>query len=313
MRDSCIHTHTDFCDGKGSVDDFCRSALEKDMAALGFSAHAPARDKIRYQTDWHLAPENFQKYKEQVLKAREAYRPLEIFWGLEVDYIKNYISPADADIQGLGLDYIIGSVHWVLPPGAGINWPAGLLPIAPCVDGSEEDFEFLLKKGFGGDIDALISAYFDAEIEMCAKGGFEVLGHCDLIKKNNKNERYFSESGKTFLENAEQLARALSKTNIIVEVNTGGMNRGKTQSPYPSVEILKIFKSYNIPAMVNADAHSPADLCGNYDVAKTALRAAGYKSVPFTELLPPSGFSSGRPSHSKQFAELGKYVAAVFQ
>jgi len=277
------------------VDEFCQSALQKNMVSLGFSAHAPVRDKLGRDTDWHLAPENYSKYKAAVLKARADYgsgggrisgnstdaRPLRVFLGLEVDYIKDYISPADPDIQSLTPDYIIGSVHWVLPPGAAIDWadagaPAGMKP-PPCVDGSEADFEFLLRKGFDGDADALVRAYMEAETEMCEKGGFDVLGHCDLIKKNNKDGRYFPPDNKKLTEHAQRLAEVLAQTNIVAEVNTGGMNRGKTRTPYPSAGILKIFRSFNIPVTINADAHTPAELCGNYEAALAALRGAGYK------------------------------------
>jgi len=46
---------------------------------------------------------------------------------------------------------------------------------------------------------------------------------------------------------------------------------------YPSTEILKIFCKKNIPVTINADAHSPRELDGNYNTAFNALIEAGYK------------------------------------
>jgi histidinol-phosphatase (PHP family) len=47
LKYSCLHTHTDFCDGSGDVESFCRAAWEKGLTAIGFSAHAPLTKKNR--------------------------------------------------------------------------------------------------------------------------------------------------------------------------------------------------------------------------------------------------------------------------
>jgi histidinol-phosphatase (PHP family) len=50
---SSLHTHTVFCDGKDDVETMCRTAFEKGLAAIGFSAHAPI-GKTGIETDWNM-------------------------------------------------------------------------------------------------------------------------------------------------------------------------------------------------------------------------------------------------------------------
>ncbi|GHV31196.1 hypothetical protein AGMMS4952_19420 [Spirochaetia bacterium] len=119
---SCLHTHTDFCDGKGSVEDFCQAAYAKGLSAIGFSAHAPIAKKTGLKTDWHLPDDRLDEYIGTVNAARRRWAgKLPVYLGLEVDYIKepngsSLSGPADRDFQSLGLDYIIGSVHYIFPP-----------------------------------------------------------------------------------------------------------------------------------------------------------------------------------------------------
>ncbi|MDR0585170.1 MAG: PHP domain-containing protein, partial [Treponema sp.] len=58
MYSSCLHTHTEFCDGRGDVESFCLTAHARGLAAIGFSAHAPLAKKTGLKTDWHLRDED---------------------------------------------------------------------------------------------------------------------------------------------------------------------------------------------------------------------------------------------------------------
>jgi histidinol-phosphatase (PHP family) len=229
MEYSCLHTHTELCDGSGAVDDYCAAAYQKKFISLGFSAHAPLAKKIGFATDWHLKDEGIEKYCSLVRCAQKEWRGrLAVYLGLEADYIKNYAYPADSDIQNLNLDYIIGSVHCVLPEGAKIDWAGKYTDSEKllCVDGGADDFEALVTHGWNGDAFALFDSYWDAVIEMCVTGGFDILGHCDLIKKNNGGGKYFSPDDSRCIRRAKELGGVLEGGGIVVEVNTGGLNRG---------------------------------------------------------------------------------------
>jgi histidinol-phosphatase (PHP family) len=119
---------------------------------------------------------------------------------------------------------------------------------------------------------------------MAAAGGYDILAHLDLVKKNNARFRFFSpeDSGytKRLVETADIIAAAhAAPRHPIVEVNTGGIIRKRTADPYPSLALLKLLHERNIPLTVNADAHAPDHLGGAYETAWEMMRQAGYRSA----------------------------------
>jgi histidinol-phosphatase (PHP family) len=68
-----------------------------------------------------------------------------------------------------------------------------------------------------------------------------------------------------------------------VEVNTGGINRGKTSEVYPSPLFLRLLKERNVPLIITADAHKAEQLDGHYADAVKAMREAGYTETVFFE------------------------------
>jgi histidinol-phosphatase (PHP family) len=253
----------------------CRAAWEKGLAAIGFSAHGPVRRKTGLKTGWHLPDERLEEYIAAVRAARERWKGrLPVYLGLEVDYIRGLTGPADRDIQELGLDYIIASVHYVIPPGKGGPFT---------VDGPMEELEQGVREGFGGDGEAMMGYYWDAVQEMIAAGGFDILGHVDLVKKNNSGGRWFNPEGETCCQRARETAAAAGRAGIVAEVNTGGINRKKITDTYPSLPLLRLFKENQVPALITADAHRAEDLDGHYQTARETLLAAGYtEQVLFT-------------------------------
>jgi histidinol-phosphatase (PHP family) len=268
MTRTSLHTHTPFCDGTDDVETMCRAAWEKGLAAIGFSGHAPIHEKTGIESDWHISGERLEEYLAQVQAARVRWEgKLQVFLGLEVDYIKGLCGPADRDIRELGLDYIIASVHFLLPPGKG-----GLFS----VDGPMKELARGVREGFAGDGEAMMECYWDAVQDMIAAGGFDILGHADLIKKNNSGQRWFNPESGTYRRKIRETALAAGRAGLVVEVNTGGLNRRKTADTYPSVPLLRLFREAGVPALITADAHRVRELDGHYREARESLLAAGY-------------------------------------
>ncbi|MDR0452113.1 MAG: histidinol-phosphatase [Treponema sp.] len=268
MTYTSLHTHTDFCDGKDDVETMCRAAFEKGFASVGFSAHAPVDHAIG-RTIWHLPQERLGEYLDAVRSAKQRWAgKIDVYLGLEVDYIRGRMGPADRAYRELGLDYIIGAVHYVFPPDGGEP---------SIVDLAAEEFETGLIGRFGGDGEALAAAYWEAEAEMIRLGGFDILGHLDLVKKNNSGDRWFSTAAPPYLEKSAALIPLIAAAGCVVEVNTGGMNRGIIGEPYPSPRLLSLLCRAGVPAAVTADAHETAHLGGHYGEARDALLKAGYR------------------------------------
>ncbi|MDR2158473.1 MAG: histidinol-phosphatase [Treponema sp.] len=267
MRYSSLHTHTVFCDGADEVETMCRAAFAKGLSAIGFSAHAPVTGKTGIRTGWHLPDENMERYLDEVRAAKRRWEgKIPVYLGLEVDYIRGFAGPLDRDIQETGADYLIASVHFVTPPRGRLF----------TVDGPPEEVELGIREGFSGDGEALAACYWETVAEMIRAGGFDILGHADLVKKNNLRLRFFDPEGGSFTRNLAETARLAGEAGIVVEVNTGGINRGRIDETYPSPAFLREFRKHGVPAIITADAHRAEDLDGNYDEARRTLLAAGY-------------------------------------
>jgi histidinol-phosphatase (PHP family) len=287
MRYSCIHTHTNFCDGHDDVETICRAAYDQGLVSVGFSAHAPIRRKTGISSDWHLPDDRLEEYLDTVRSARRRWAgKLPVFLGLEADYIRGLMGPADRDYRDMGLDYIIGSVHYVIPPKGGEPFT---------VDGPGEELERDLREKFDDDGEALMETYWDAVMDMLREGGFDVLGHMDLIKKNNSPRQWFSPGGERSLRRIAQAVSETAASGVVVELNTGGLNRGKTTEPYPSPGILGLLKEKEVPIIITADAHCAGHLRGHYDDARQSLLDAGYTRMALFE-----GRQDGRPVWSSE-------------
>jgi histidinol-phosphatase (PHP family) len=117
---------------------------------------------------------------------------------------------------------------------------------------------------------------------MIKAGGFTILGHLDLIRKNNPDESRFSERTSFYRDAVMEVVDTLRGRGIVAEINTGGIARGKTSTPYPSDWILRELYARDIPICLNADAHAPEHLFEYYDVGLCAALDAGYttQTVP---------------------------------
>ena len=105
-----------------------------------------------------------KKYKEEI----------ELYVGMEIDYLNPEQHPATDYFQHLPLDYRIGSVHLIYTPAGQII----------DTDTSPENFRKLWKEKFQGDLRRLLETYFEASMRLVEAGGFDFVGHADKISYN---------------------------------------------------------------------------------------------------------------------------------
>ncbi|GAL32253.1 histidinol-phosphatase [Vibrio maritimus] len=144
------------------------------------------------------------------------------------------------------------------------------------VDGPHEEFLVLLNEVHGGSARSMITKYYQRVTELCVLGGFDVLGHFDLVKKHNKALAFFDESDDWYKEVALNALEAVAKAGVVLEVNYGGMLRGATDDVYPSPWLLAEAKQRGIPIQINADAHAPHHLGVHHDYCRELLKRVGY-------------------------------------
>jgi histidinol-phosphatase (PHP family) len=239
---------------------------------LGFSSHCP----LPFPNEGNMELSRLGDYIAEIrgLGLEWKGRGLEILLGLEIDWVPGLCSPRDKVFASAGLDYSIGSVHFVELPGSG----RFAVDDAPeLVAERMAAFAGAPPGASGGE--ALYEAYYQRLGELVESGGFDILGHFDLVRKNNGEGRYFDESSVGYLEAALGATRRLKGKDIVVEINVGGMSRGKVKSPYPSLPILRELRSLGVRTTFSSDAHLPAHLGAHLEDARELARAAGYDSV----------------------------------
>ncbi|HWP69249.1 MAG TPA: PHP domain-containing protein, partial [Rectinemataceae bacterium] len=184
------HTHCEFCDGRASASIMAAAAYKAGYSILGFSSHGP----LPFNTSWNLKWPRIHDYEKTIrdLSAEWAPRGMDIMLGLEIDYIENQASPKDAAYDVIALDFKIGSTHYI----------TGLPGRAFTVDETAEAFERHVMVNAGGDASLIWKEYYERLIAMMEKGGFDIIGHFDLVKKNNSGGRWFDEGSRAYTDSA---------------------------------------------------------------------------------------------------------------
>ena len=262
------HTHSRLCDGRGEPEEYVQVAVDRGFAALGFSSHAP----LPVANDWTLTQASLPVYLKEIDRLKAAWSGrIQIYKGLEIDYIPESQAPGDTRYDSLGLDYRIGSVHSTT--GLERN------PRYCCVDGPLEDLVWLLEEVHQGSFEALSEAYYTRLAEMVRGGGFSFVGHLDLLKKSNRDERFFSEEAPWYQRQVHAALDVLAASGLIMELNSGGIARGTIDEIYPSPWILARARRLGIPVMINADAHQPEDVDCCFPRMRAALTEAAYRET----------------------------------
>ena len=102
------HSHSLYCDGRANMEDFIRFALSEGFTSYGFSSHAPLPFPTAWTMEWDCMDDYLAEFRR--LKAKYAGQ-IELYIGLEIDYLNEESNPSVARFRELPLDYRIGSVH----------------------------------------------------------------------------------------------------------------------------------------------------------------------------------------------------------
>jgi histidinol-phosphatase (PHP family) len=260
------HTHSRYDDGHGELEEYVREAIRKGFRYIGFSGHAP----LAVEAGWLMTDQGLARYLEDFRRIKPVYEDsITLLLGLEVDYLPGLSAPRSPRIARLGLDYVLGSVHYVTAPGGGGGWT---------VDGPAEELDRGLEVDFGGDMEAVVREYYRRVAEMVRASPPDIVGHFDLVKKNNRGESRFSESSDWYREAVRGALDAVASSACVLEVNTGGLIRGTTDTVDPAPWILEEILERGIRVVLNADAHRPEDVDGHFAEALQIMRRAGLRS-----------------------------------
>lgn len=257
-----FHTHSHYCDGKGAIKDYVEAAKKAGVGSIGFSSHAP----IPFPCKWCMKKEALPAYLREIESLKLTFPEIEIYKGLEIDFIPGIISPGDYKPY---LDYTIGSIHFV-DSFDGKPWE---------IDGSHQGFREGLHSIFQNNIRAAIGRYYDLTREMILQAPPDVLGHLDKIKIQNKEDTPFAESAAWYKDEIDKTLKVIKDSRVIVEVNTRGIYQKKSVHTYPSPWILEKIHERNIPITLSSDTHHPDDLINEFQSTASLLNDIGFKKI----------------------------------
>ena len=259
------HSHCTFCDGKAPAEEFVKAAIEAGFHSYGVSSHSP----LPFDTRWSLSKGDVEAYLREMERLKKQYAgQIELYVGLEIDYLNDGWGPANDYFQRMPLDYRIGSVHLVT------NGETGEMMD---MDGSFDDFRENFRNVYHDDLKHLVRDYFRSSARMVELGGFDFVAHLDKISMNGSLVEPMLTEQAWYNELLREYLQLIAEKGVMVEVNTKAYT--KKGLMFPNVKYFKWLKELNIPVMVNSDAHLPQLVNDNRELAFRLLRDAGIKST----------------------------------
>ena len=239
-RDYNLHAHSQFCDGRDSMEEIAQGAVEAGMRYFAFTPHSP----VNIESPCNMDADRIGEYFEEFDRLRERHRAdMTLLRSLEVDYLSPDWGPHIDYFQKMPLDFVLGSVHFV-PNQDGV--------LLDC-DGRFERFQKYLKEGYQGDLRYVAEKYFEQVLLMMERGGFELLGHFDKIAGNGAMADPELEDQPWYEALVDDVISHAKSSGVVVEINTKAFaDKGRF---YPAERWWPKLISAGIPLAIDSDAH----------------------------------------------------------
>ena len=253
MRYSNLHTHSNFSDGKFSMEEMVLSAIEKNMCSLGFSDHSFTACDPSYC----MKLEDYDAYRSTIGALKEKYADqIPLFTGIELDYY--------SQIQRKNYDYVIASVHYIVHND--VCYP---------IDHSPKQQQDCVEEVFGGDWEAMAQHYYDMLCEHVARTQPTVVGHFDVITKFS----LMPEDSESYRRIAREALEKVVAVCPYVELNTGAISRGWREKPYPNGYLLEHLRKIGGQVLLGSDSHHKDTLTYWFDEGVQLLKEAGFDHI----------------------------------
>ncbi|MCM1292390.1 MAG: histidinol-phosphatase [Bacteroides sp.] len=238
-----FHSHTQFCDGRAPMAEFAAEAVGRGFTHYGFSPHSP----IYIPSPCNMSTGDVAPYKAEYQRLKDLYADstTTFYMAMEVDYLGRGHGPSSSYYADLGLDYIIGSVHFV-PTRKG-----ELIDI----DGRFENFLVKMHRYFNDDVRYVVMTYFDRIEAMVDAGGFDIIGHFDKVRLNASHFLPDLEQQPWFIDRLNQVVDTVIASGVAIEINTKAYaDHGRF---FPDASLWSKIKHSGATILVNSDAHRP--------------------------------------------------------
>lgn len=238
-----FHSHTQFCDGRATMEVMARSAVHQGMLHYGFSPHSP----LPIASPCNMSADDVPAFLAETerLKSLPELASCRFYAAMEVDYLGPDWGPSSDYFSQLPLDYIIGSVHFI-PSQSGE-------PVD--IDGKYDTFRKRMDDRFRGDIDYVVDTFFRQTEDMIERGGFDILGHVDKVGQNASCYAPGIENGQHYRGWIRRILDLIISKNQLIELNTKA--RAEHNRFFPGERYLQELVNAGVRILVNSDAHFP--------------------------------------------------------
>ena len=250
------HTHSEYCGhAAGTLKEYIETAISLNLTDLGFAEHAPfPGDPFGMRMSFNTLTDYVAELKEH----KSTYKNIiNIYTGLEIEYLDAYASYYPILLSEYEIDYLIMGQHFFMGPDK------------KCYNLYDNSFpsEYLVN-------------HSKNMIKGMDTGFFKYIAHPDLMfirdygMDDNCKKAIFA-----LVEGAE-------KGHHTLELNANGFRRGKQnysdgiRYPYPVDAFWKEVSTTNIPVIIGSDSHSPSIICDEYtEYAKEYADALGLNLI----------------------------------
>lgn len=251
-----FHSHTQFCDGRATMEEFAQAAVDAQFTHYGFSPHSP----IPFDSPCNMTHKSVSEYIAEVNRLKSLWGDrINLYASMEIDYIGDEWGPANSYFDSIPLDYRIGSVHFIPSDYGYID-----------VDGSYENFKAKMSKYFHNDIKHVVKTFYRQSTKMLEAGRFDIIGHFDKIGHNAGHFKADIEKETWYKRLVMDLMDLIIDKRVIVEINTKAWEGHHRM--FPGIAWIPYLMSHNVPIIINSDAHYPHLINASRQVAFDLLR-----------------------------------------
>ncbi|ADL08299.1 histidinol-phosphatase [Thermosediminibacter oceani] len=242
---------------------FLEEGAKRCVKEVGFSEHCYRFIQAKHlwrssgsRGKWHeeRATEDIEWYIDVVEKAKSEGLPVKL--GIEVDYIPEWEGEIRDFVLKYPFDYVIGSVHWLGDFG---------------FDNPDYIREWEIR-----DVYETHKEYFGVLVKAIESDIFDIIAHIDVIKV------FGHVTVKDLTPVYEKVAAAMRRADVCAEISTAGI-RKPVGEIYPSPAIMSHLKKYEIPVMINSDAHRPEDVGRDFGRALEYVKSYGFNRLCYFE------------------------------
>lgn len=251
-----LHIHTTYADGKDRPEEIIKVAIKRGFHSIGFSEHS-----YMYFSKWpyQMTEEQATVYKNEIRHLESKYKgQIDVFCGMELEFY--------SDVKTEDYDYLIGSVHYLDFDGEILGFDRGL----------EETIDYV-NSNFGGDGMKFAQKYYETICRLPERG-VDIIGHFDLLTKNNEKGGFIDVTSKEYLDLGYEAIHSLKGKIPFFEVNTGAISRGYRTTPYPQTEFLKEFQRLGFGVVITSDCHDKSFIDCHFKEARELISQAGFKT-----------------------------------